>query len=158
MGGLLLPPPATPPEPAPVPSRCLRLPAALPGRAAAWTAPVLAAGLLLLSRPMRRLDRLSAFQHMSLTEAARALAWAPTSWHAWYYLGYHACNHPHPEAPVFAEACMTRAVEMDPNNYRLWRAVGTMRLELGDKEGARAAFARVKALRFWADVPRIPED
>ena len=56
------------------------------------------------------------------------------------------------------ESCFSQAAAYDPNNYRLWREVGLLRLRLDDRAGARAAFQRVHELRTWVDFPAVPAD
>ncbi len=90
-------------------------------------------------------------------EVSFALVWAPTSWHAWYYLGRHACLLNTRPACEFGERCLTVAAACDPHNYRLWKELGMLRLKLGDRESARQAFERVRALRDWVKLPSLPE-
>jgi len=93
-----------------------------------------------------------------LPALARAMTWAPTSPEVWYNFGWEADRAAPRRARKFAEACMTQAAAYDPNDYLLWKEIGDRRLKLGDIPGARAAFARVKALRSWVRVPDLPED
>jgi hypothetical protein len=50
---------------------------------------------------------------------------------------------------AFTRHCVEQAVRYDPKNYLLWERVGYLRRAQGDKEGAREAFATMKALRSW---------
>jgi hypothetical protein len=89
----------------------------------------------------------------------RALIWAPTS-AAWLYLGRTMFK----EGTVVrngplcsqAEAFMTRAATLDPQNYRLWYEVGQIRLSLNDNQRATEAFQKAQALRSWMTPPVIP--
>lgn len=90
-------------------------------------------------------------------DLARAVVWAPPSGQAWYHLGRMASDSPDRDAVRFGERCLLQAAWYDRNNYRVWRELGTARLKLGDRIGARMAFARVKAIRAWVPVPEVPE-
>jgi hypothetical protein len=105
-----------------------------------------------------RLDSPAVLRDAPLEKRVRALVLAPTSWHAWYHLARKVRRLDTPGAGEFAESCMSQAVAYDPNNYRLWLAVGKQRLKIDDRAGARAAFARVRELRYWVSVPEVPED
>ena len=59
------------------------------------------------------------------------------------------------ENPKFGEECLTRATELDPNNYILWLELGKLRHQLKMIPEAKVAFARVKELRFWVNVPKL---
>ncbi len=147
--GLLLPPP----EPATGYRRALRLAPALVGLlAAAW----IALGSL---SDLRRLDAHEALQTAPIPDLQRALVWAPTSWHAWYYLGIAVARdgvyRGNMRACLLGERFVTRAAGHDPNNYRLWFKLGEMRLALMDYDGARTAFARAKSLRPWLAPPPL---
>jgi O-antigen ligase len=91
------------------------------------------------------------------SEVARALVWAPTFQYAWHGLGRAAWATGARPAVEFGERCISAAVERDPNNYVLWKELGLIRMSLGDAQGAREAFARVRTLRSWVPVPDLPE-
>ena len=111
---------------------------------------------------LQRLDAHERLQTATAAELRRALVWAPTSWHAWYYLGREAFAEAEGGTPQGATLCrageafMTQAAWYDPRNYRLWDQVGRARLSLGDNPGALKAFERAKELRPWLDIPPIP--
>lgn len=92
----------------------------------------------------------------SADSLALALRAAPTSSYAWYYLGRKGWTPGNPRAMAFAETCMDSAVHYDPQNYKLWKELGLLRLNRGDRDGARLAFRRVKELRSWVAVPTVP--
>ncbi|MEI6148102.1 MAG: O-antigen ligase family protein [bacterium] len=149
----------------------LALPApidALPRRRALVLAPVFV-GLvgcaiisLISAASLRDLDSYHNLRKTDPTQLRRALIWAPTSWHAWYYLGRAACQEGITRRRVnlcyFGEELMTEATRLDPQNYRLWRAVGQTRLSLKDYDRAEAAFARARQLRPWLSLPPIRRD
>jgi len=85
----------------------------------------------------------------------RALNWSPTSWQAWYHLGRAAIDKPDGTAIKLGEYCMSRAVDYDPNNYRMWHELCLVRLTLDDTEGARQAYSRLKALRTWQRIDEM---
>ncbi len=111
---------------------------------------------------LQKLDAHEQLQTASPAELRRALVWAPTSWHAWYYLGRQVfaegASRTPPDRRLFTlgEAYLTQAAWCDPMNYRLWDQVGRVRLSLGDGPGAEKAFERAKALRPWLYTPPIP--
>lgn len=122
------------------------------------------AAVLLGSRDadrLRRLDSHTSLHTAGAAEIRKALVWAPTSWHAWYYLGRGASaegvRRCAPALCRLGESWMTRAAWCDPRNYRLWMQVGHARLALGDKAGAKAAFDRAKELRYWLPIPAMEE-
>jgi O-antigen ligase len=111
------------------------------------------------------LRQLDSYQHLGRTtplQLRQALIWAPTSWHAWYYLGRTACQEGLVRRQVklcfLGEEFMTEATRLDPQNYRLWYAVGRTRLALKDYDRAEAAFARARQLRPWLTPPPIRRD
>lgn len=120
--------------------------------------PVLVAGFLgFMSSRLRTMDAPTYLEYAGARDVQTALVWAPSSWHAWYYLGRHAFMLHTPEATRFGAQCMMRAGECDPNNYRLWLEIGKAHQGIGDIEGARAAFKRVRELRDWVPIPALPE-
>jgi len=88
-------------------------------------------------------------------ELSRALVRSPTSWAAWYHFGLSAFRTDNRVAYIFGEKCMTRATECDPKNYRLWEALGHVRVSMGYDKEAREAFERMHELRPWKRPPRI---
>jgi hypothetical protein len=122
-------------------------------RLAAGAALVTALALAPLWRRMDRMDSPRALPQAPADELAGALAWAPTFWPAWYYLGRAAVMDGRPPAVAFGLEGIGQAAACDPQNYRLWLAVGEARLRTGDRRGAREAFARAKALRAWLTEP-----
>jgi len=114
--------------------------------------------LLLLSPRIRTLDQPTYLQYAGPLELSRALAWSPTHWQVWYRLGRQACLLDTRAGFQFGERCYTQAAAYDPNNYRLWKEVGDLRLNIGHRAGAAAAYRRAKELRSWLNVPVIPEE
>lgn len=134
------------------------LPAWRPGRAAVGAA---AAGCALFGLVLRNAcdaDSMAFYRSADAPALCRSLAGAPTSWQAWYYLGREARRTKTPAGRDFGARCLTQAAAYDPNNYRLWLELGELRLFLGDRAGARAAFSRVRELRDWVKTPPVPED
>lgn len=147
--GTLLPPP----EPITGFRRVLRLAPAFVG--------LIAATMLALTSlsDLRRLDAHEALQTAPIRDLQQALVWAPTSWHAWYYLGV-AVAHVSVEngslpACKLGERLVSQAADYDPNNYRLWFKLGEMRLALMNHDGAETAFAHAKTLRPWLTPPPL---
>jgi len=105
---------------------------------------------------MARLDSPARMADLDLRQLSRSLEWSPVSWQAWFYFGRECCRDSRRESKLLGERCVTRATELDPNNYLLWRELGHLRLKLGMTDAARKAFARAKELRYWLDVPEIP--
>ena len=106
---------------------------------------------------MQRMDSASYLWRADIGDLRRALLAAPTSRDAWYYLSRRITQAGGTQAGPFAEKCMSQAAAYDPNNYLLWLDLGNLRLKMNDDAGTRAAFRRVKELRSWAEVPRVPE-
>lgn len=106
-------------------------------------------------RTAETMDNRYRLAHLPVAAQLRALTWAPTFWQAWFDLGNHACARGTPEEIKFGEGCLARAAALDPMNYRAWLRLGEVRLVLGDTDGARAAFARVRDLRDWVPIPSI---
>jgi O-antigen ligase len=120
-------------------------------------ATVLAVLFGLVAIPSHRKDSIRFCRSASAAELAKALPGAPSSWMHWYYLGRQAYRTRTPEGRVFSEACITRAAELDPNNYKIWRELGELRLGMGNRAGAAAAFRRVRELgRDWVNLPPVP--
>jgi len=89
-------------------------------------------------------------------QLCRALEWSPTSWQAWYHLGRCAIiADPGGETGRFGERCMTLAANYAPQNYPLWTELTEVRLRMGDREGAIAAYGQVKRLRSWVRIPEL---
>lgn len=146
--GVLLPPPA----PATGVGRAVRLAPPLLGLLAA-------VALVPVLPDLRRLDSHESLQSASLRELQRALVQAPTSWHAWYYLGVAVAEDGVENNNLrrcrLGERLASQAARCDPKNYRVWYKVGEMRLALKDYDGAEAAFGQAKALRPWLVPPPI---
>jgi O-antigen ligase len=107
----------------------------------------------------QRLDAPGRMRNAETPAFARALRWAPTSPSAWRYLGWKAKRSiGGVKGAAFRETCLTTAAHYDPNNYRVWLKLGEARLALGDRAGARQAFARVNELRDWVQTPHIPRE
>jgi len=91
-------------------------------------------------------------------ELATTLVWAPTSWMSWCYFGASLFHTKDCGAYILGEKCISRATEYDQRNYRLWETLGHTRASMGDKEGARNAFAKMHALRPWKRPPDLNVD
>jgi O-antigen ligase len=117
--------------------------------------------VILLTQPQQlgNLDNPAYLYTAKYRELHRALIWAPTS-PAWLYLGRamfkEGVNREARDLCTQGETLMTRAVQLDPQNYRLWFELGQVRLSLGDNARATEAFLRAKALRAWMTPPPIP--
>ncbi len=124
----------------------------------AWIGAAGLAACLLLPCVDLRLDQAGRLAGTDLTETARALAAAPSSPIAWRRLAALLWEEGTPSARTLAERCLSQAAAYDPNNYPLWRRLGDVRQELGDRRGAMDAYQRVKTLRPWVNVPtRVTE-
>ncbi|MBL7114878.1 MAG: O-antigen ligase family protein [Kiritimatiellae bacterium] len=111
----------------------------------------------LLCIPMHRTDSIRFCRTASAEQLVRALPAAPSSWMHWYYLGRQACLTRTPAGRKFGEHCISRAAELDPNNYKIWRELGILRLRLDNHAGAATAFRRVRELgRHWVNLPAVP--
>lgn len=148
--GLILPAPA--PERTPV-RRLLQLAPVFVGLSASAVIALSSAGRL------RDVDTFEALERAQLPELRRAVVWAPTSWHAWYFLGRAACTQGVATRQVhlcfFGEELMTQATRYDPQNYRLWYELGRTRRALREYDRAREAFYRAHELRPWLPVPPL---
>lgn len=89
----------------------------------------------------------------------QALVWAPTS-PAWLDLGRamfrEGANRESRELCVKGEEFISRAAELDPQNYRLWQELGNTRYSLKDYSRSTDAFRRAHQLRSWLAIPSIP--
>jgi hypothetical protein len=141
--------------PAPKPGAPRSCPAT--GAPIAIAAIALAAGLALGSGRLRTMDAPLHMEYAGQRDIQRALAWAPSSWHAWYYLGRHAFMLRTTDGAELGARCLSTAGARDPNNYRLWLEIGNARRATGDIEGARTAYKRVREIRHWVPVPQLPE-
>lgn len=148
---------------------CLSPPGVAPQRRLAFALAPAALGLLASAAiglsagtTLRRLDTDDFLGSASPVDLRRALISAPTSWHAWYYLGHGAWlegNSRHDTRLLrFGASLMTQAAWLDPQNYRLWYALGEARLTLKDYARADAAFARARQLRPWRTPPPYRRD
>jgi O-antigen ligase len=112
-------------------------------------------------REMRRLDSPHSLADADPRELRQALIWSPNYYEVWAQLGRYAygagIERRDRALSGIGERCLTQAAAYDRQNYRLWYQLGSMRLSLGDRDGARAAFARARELRSWLDIPLIPE-
>lgn len=89
-------------------------------------------------------------------ELRTMLVWSPTSWQTWFQTGQTADPPGTGDQQAFvrlAGQCIETAALYDPNNYRLWEAIGNARTAAGDEKGAAEAFQRMKQLRPWKQVP-----
>lgn len=145
VGGLILAPPSLPL------AACLPAGVGLLGAAVlAWSTPI---------TNLRDMDNQAYLNTAPYKDLHRALVWAPTS-SAWLFLGRamykEGVNRATRELCGKGEEFITRAAQLDPQNYRLWYELGQTRLALGDNTRAAEAFSRAKALRSWMTPPNIP--
>jgi O-antigen ligase len=126
-----------------------------------WTALLCLGGALALypaHAGMQRLDSSRDLRPTDIREIQDALLWAPTSRDAWSYLGWCSVKTGGTNAHAFAERCLAQAAAYDPKDYLTWLDLGSFRLQkIKDYPGARAAFGRVRELRTWVELPRVPE-
>ncbi|MDP6491397.1 MAG: O-antigen ligase family protein, partial [Kiritimatiellia bacterium] len=134
----------------------LALPASVEPRKPA-PALIVAAGLTLVvcfvSPIMDKRDSVYAIPGMKTNRLAKAIVWAPTSQHAWFYAGRRMIRSKEKPVKLLGERFMTQSMVYDPKNYRHWRKLGELRWKLKDREGARKAYEEAHALRSWVGVP-----
>lgn len=106
-------------------------------------------------RSIYRADDSDWLMRASAPELARALAWSPTSWQAWYHFGRRMLEENPVSAQPLAHSFISTAAEYDPLNYRLWAELCMLRASLGDRTGAEEAFSRMKMLRAWMSVTNM---
>jgi O-antigen ligase len=145
----LAPATRTPPPPGPRPSLC----------GACLPALTLAAILALAPwhAPIQRFDSLGFASAADAAALVHALSWAPTSPHLWVRLGERFADADNPATRRLGDRAATIGLEYDPHNCMLWVRLGHLRLRLGDRRGAKAAFDRASELRSWIKVPKIEE-
>lgn len=106
-----------------------------------------------------QLDMAGRVTRADLAGTVRALVAAPTSPIVWRRLAAVLWQQASSSARLLSERCLTHAADYDQNNYPLWRRLGDVRREMGQRDAALEAYHRVKALRSWVPVPtRLPED
>lgn len=88
-------------------------------------------------------------------QLVQALEWGPTSWRVWYSLGRASAALDATDEIKFGERCIARAAEYDPNNYYVWRELATVRLRMGDRDGAMKAYKQARNLRSWIRIPEL---
>ncbi len=123
-----------------------------------WTVIFALTILLSLSwhlKSMRKFDAPARMQYLDIQSLAKTVIWAPSSWQTWYYLGLISNQSGNETASRFGEQCLTRATELDPENYILWLQLGKIRHQLNMIPEAKLAFSRAKELRFWVNVPDL---
>ena len=119
------------------------------------------ATVILMTHPaiLKDRDDPETFFSAKYRELNQALIWAPTS-SAWLYWGraLYKEGATRGEVGLCSEGvtCMTRACELDPQNYRLWYELGSTRLALKLYDGAVEAFKRANQIRPWLTPPSIP--
>lgn len=101
-------------------------------------------------RDVHRLDSPDYLAKAGRDDLIQAVTWAPTSPWAWYNLGRVAMQKNNSDIRQVAEKLIATAIVYDPNNYILWRELAPLRLTLGDRDGAAAAYTELKRLRPWA--------
>jgi len=122
---------------------------------------LLATLLISLGRPnqMRTMDSADYLYTARYRDLHRALVWAPTS-AAWLYLGRamyrEGALRSDGELCSEGERFITKAAELDPQNYRLWHELGETRQKLNDPGRAAEAFGQSHRLRSWMPGPTTP--
>ncbi|MCK5528148.1 MAG: O-antigen ligase family protein [Kiritimatiellae bacterium] len=109
-------------------------------------------------KSMRQLDSPRHMLRLDKQKLAKAVVWAPSSWNTWFSLGTACSRSDDQETAKFGERCLTRATELDPNNYILWLETGKLRHKLNMTAEAKVAFDRAKELRFWVNIPKQYEN
>ena len=94
----------------------------------------------------------------SAEELLQNLAWAPTSWQSWYYLGRQYLSDRTDTNDALGIECVERAAECNPNSYEIWTALYHIHLNAGNPKAASAAREQAMALRDWLNLPPVPED
>lgn len=102
------------------------------------------------------LDSANTLSSARYRDLHRALTWSPTS-PAWLYLGRVMAKEGalRGDEDLFrqGERFMSRAAELDPQNYWLWSELGKTRESLKDTQGANEAFGQAHRLRSWMPAP-----
>ena len=104
------------------------------------------------TRPYK-MDDLTMLPQADADSLARALVRSPTWGEAWLGFAVRVLRPGRPETSRLAASCADQAGVCDPNNYLLWENIGRLRLGMGDKDGADAAFKRMHELREWKEPP-----
>ena len=151
IAGLILPPSLARPHGA---TAAARLRHALPLLCTA----LLSVGLVRVWGNQLHFDSVIHIHRGDLNMGVRAVRFSPSSAFAWYYLGRKVSKEKTHETRLLALQCLSRAGQLDPNNYKLWYRIGRRKHNLRDRPGAAQAFARVKELRDWHQVPYLPKD
>jgi hypothetical protein len=131
------------------------------GNAFRWGAlPLIVVALSLMLGVWRDVDSLDKdwrVRNSPLADVERAVWWAPTHWLPWYTLSQRHLERSleilvetgvaSPQAVEFALYCADFAVECNPNDYRLWRALAEVRRRAGYPEASAEAARRAIELR-----------
>lgn len=124
--------------------------------------PALTLAAVLATLPWRNAiqnrDSLGFASAASAADLLHALSWAPTSSHLWVRLGERFATADAPAVRKLADRAATRGLAYDTNNCTLWVRLGEVRLRIGDRRGAKAAFDRARELRAWISVPEVTLD
>ena len=107
-------------------------------------------------QPMENLHSIRRLEEMGAEELTRAVVWAPSSWPTWFYLGCDMWRREARETALYTETCIAQAAEYAPNNYRIWLALGKVRLSMHKYKGAHDAFVEVRKFRDWPRIPEVP--
>ncbi len=127
-----------------------------------WMPAVAALALALAALPRWQYvtngDAQDALNQAGLPPLASLMRAMPTSSQVWFNFAVEAHKAAPEKSKDLMLSCLAQAGACDPNNYLLWLEIGKNRLMLGDNDGARAAFRRVRELRSWVTLPPVPRD
>lgn len=113
-------------------------------------------GLHPFQQAAHSLDHPAFLQQASIQDRIRAITWSPANAQAWFFLGWKIGVLDPKDYPAeyrLAERCVTRAAQLDPQNYRIWRYLTSLRQALNDPTSADEAWEKARALRPWISRP-----
>jgi tetratricopeptide (TPR) repeat protein len=113
-------------------------------------------GLHPFQQAAHSLDHPAFLQQASIQDRIRAITWSPANAQAWFFLGWKIGVLDPKDYPAeyrLAERCVTRAAQLDPQNYRIWRYLTSLRQALNDPTSAEEAWEKARALRPWISRP-----
>ena len=113
-------------------------------------------GLLPLMQPLSNYDAAGYVVSVRPDKLARLLSWSPTNAAIYRRLAADCIAANQPASLATAEKLLEKAVDYDPTDFNIRIALGKLRLQRGDRQGAIEAFNAAKAIRSWAPVPKIP--
>jgi len=77
-------------------------------------------------------------------EARKCIAAAPNTAEAWYLLGWALEQNPSPDNYTEAAAAFKRSAELNPTPYNSWMELGSMLMQLGQRQQAQPALERAR--------------